>query len=204
MEAMKLRQKLVGMCRDITVADLPIIEEYVKTGSYVGIYKKVISDVRELYENYSRETKDPITLEFMQKLVGLIQKHFLSPSNIKISENSIAVESERMSLNDVAGHGHGLNQQERLDLVQKCNNVTINDLPAITKFVMTGKEDGIIAKRVAADFEDLKYYATINGEYPPMYFVQEVAKLMQHCFDGSVELSTLNEGLVKLSNTENS
>lgn len=200
-EAMELRQKLVGMCRDITVADLPIIEEYVKIGSYAGIYKKAIADVRELYESYSRNIKEPVILEFMEKLITIIQKHFLSPSYKQSSqETARGGERENDKLLGTEVSGQGLSQQERLLLVQRCNNISINDLPAITKFVMTGKEDGLIAKRIAVDFENLKYYATFNGEYAPVHFVQEVAKLIQHCFDGSAELSLLDEKLCELSN----
>lgn len=191
MNGIELRQKLVEMCDDITVADLPIIEEYVKTGRNDGIYKKAITDVRELYERYSRDVKDPNILEFMNKLMDLIHSSFFAPFDRVGSQPTAMVDDAKTQVTM-----EELDPETRLQLVKMCSKFSINDLPAITRFVMTGKTDGLIAKRQTADFADLKYFASHNGNPLPMYFVQEVAKLIQHCFDRSVDLTALDESLV--------
>lgn len=200
MDARRIRKELVEMCNDVKVADLPIIEEYVKTGRSDGIYKKAIADVIKSYESTSHSTQEPEIVEFMQKLMELIKTHFLAPSNgvahHPTPDRGNTTIKETME---------ELTPEERLELVKMCSEFSINDLPAITKFVMTGSEDGLLAKRQASIFENLKYFVIYNGNPMPMYFVQEVAKLIQHCFDESVELSILKKDLDEIlsNSTEN-
>lgn len=85
--------------------------------------------------------------------------------------------------------------EERLRLVELCSGIRVNDLPAITEFVMTGNSDVLNAKLKADALSELSHYAIYNGNPIPMYFMQEVANYIQHCFGGSETLSEVSERL---------
>lgn len=192
-----LRARLIEKCEDVTVDNLPAISEYLETGSLGGIHRLAEEELVESLKDCLAQNDEPIR-QFAIGVITLVEK-YLSDEEQKMWEpekQEWASDFEKVYRSYEEQKAESLlDIEERLKLVELCSGICVNDLPAITEYVMTGNCDILNAKLKADAFSKLSHYAIYNGNPMPMYFMQKVAKYIQHCFGGSETLSEVSERL---------
>lgn len=193
----ELRARIIEKCGDITVDNLSVVNDYLETGSLGGVYGLAEEKLVESLEDCLAQDDEPIR-QFSIGVIKLAEK-YLSDEGRKLLE---ADKQKWASDFDKAYRQYEesksknlLTIEERLRLVELCSGICVNDLPAITEFVMTGNSDALNAKLKSDALSQLSHYAICNGNPMPMYFMQEVANYIQHCFWGSETLSEVSERL---------
>ena len=196
----ELRARLIEKCGDVSVYNLPVINEYLETGSFGGIYYLAEKELINSMEDCLAQGDEPIR----QFAIGIIKlaKKYLSDESQNLWEadkQRWASDFERAE-ESYRKYKEGKTEttssvEERLRLVELCSGMCINDLPAITEYVMTGNGDPLKAMAKADALSLLSHYAIYNGNPTPMYFMQKVAKYIQHCFGGSETLTEVSERL---------
>lgn len=193
----ELRARIIGKCEDITADNLPTINEYLETGSLGGVYNLAEEDLVKSIKDCLAQKDEPIR-EFAVGVIKLVEK-YLSDEKQRILESEKQREAsdfEKAYRQYMENKSKNLlTIEERLRLVELCSGICVNDLPAITEFVMTGNSDALNAKLKSDALSQLSHYAICNGNPMPMYFMQEVANYIQHCFWGSETLSEVSERL---------
>ena len=193
----ELRARLIEKCGDVTVDNLSVVNDYLETGSLGGVYVLAEEKLAKSLEDCLAKKDEPIR-QFAIGIIKLVEK-YLSDERQKLWE----VDKKRWVLDFEKAYKHyeesksksRLSIEERLKLVELCSDVCINDLPAITEYVMTGNCALLNAKLKADALSQLSHYTIYNGNPTPMYFMQEVANYIQHCFGGSETLSEVSERL---------
>ena len=193
----ELRARLIEKCEDVTADNLPAINEYLETGSLGGIHylaeEKLVKSIKDCLAQ-----KDEPIRQFAIGVIKLVEKYLANERQriLEADKQKWASDFEKAYRQYEENKSKNLlNIEERLSLVELCSGICVNDLPAITEYVMTGNCDALNAKLKADALSQLNHYAIYNGNPIPMYFMQEVAKYIQHCFGGSETLSEVSERL---------
>lgn len=193
----ELRARLIEKCEDVTADNLPAINEYLETGSLGAIHYLAEEELVKCIKDCLAQKDEPIR-QFAIGVIKLVEK-YLSDEKQRILEadkQKWASDFEKAYRQyEESKSKNLLTIEERLRLVELCSGICVNDLPAITEYVMTGNCDALNAKLEADALSQLSHYAIYNGNPMPMYFMQKVAKYIQHCFGGSETLSEVSERL---------